>query len=331
MVFKKMMGALGVGGPKVDTVLAVSQCRPGETLSGEVRITAADYGVDVQRVTLGLVTRVETEHDEGESSGAVEFHRVDVSGPFRLAAKADTVIGFELPVPWETPITQLYGMPLHGMAMGVRTELAVAKAVDKGDLDPVAVEPLPSQEHVLAGFERAGFVFKGADLEHGHLYGAAQRLPFYQEIEFYPPPAYGDRIGEVELTFVADPAGLAIVLEADKRSGLFGSSDQIFRLQAGHEQARALDWASELTAWLDALTGGPHASGYGAGHRVDHGHVAGHGYGHHDGHGHHGEHGRRGPGWGTVAAGAAAGVAVGVVGGMVAEEVVEEIFEDDED
>ncbi|MBG6089163.1 sporulation protein [Actinomadura viridis] len=327
VVFKKMMGALGVGGPKVDTVLAVPRCRPGEELAGEVRVTAADYAVEVQRVTLGLVTRMEIEHEEGESGGVVEFHRADVAGAFRLAAKEDRVIPFRLPVPWETPVTEVYGQPLHGMAMGVRTELAVAKAVDKGDLDPVAVVPLPSQERVLEGFERAGFTFKSADVEHGHIHGVVQELPFYQEIEFYPPPAYAGRINEVELTFVADPGGLAVVLEADKRSGLFGSSDQILSVRLGHEEAAATDWGAELAGWLDALAGGHSGvpAGGSHGHYGEHGHYDGH-HGHHDGHGH-----RRGPGWGGVAAGAAAGVAVGVAGGMVAGEIMEEIFEDDEE
>ncbi|MFD0855295.1 sporulation protein, partial [Actinomadura adrarensis] len=253
MGFKKMMGAFGVGGPKVDTVLPVPTCRPGGTLDGEVRITAADYDADIQRITLSLVTRMEVEHDDGEATGSVEFHRADVSGPFKLTAESDRVIPFQLPVPWETPITEVYGQPLHGMVMGVRTELAVAKAVDKGDLDLFSVAPLPSQERILDGFGQAGFAFKGADVEHGHLHGVAQQLPFYQEIEFYPPPAYAGRINEVELTFVADPAGLAVILEADKRSGLFGSSDQIFRLHAGHDELAAMDWTAELTGWLDAL------------------------------------------------------------------------------
>ncbi|MFC5745769.1 sporulation protein [Actinomadura rugatobispora] len=331
MVFKKMMGALGVGGPKVDTVLTDSRCRPGEPLAGEVRITAAEYDVEIQRVTLSLGTRIEVEHGEEESTGAVEFHRVDVAGAFRVPAKQDEVIAFEFPVPWETPVTEVNGHPLHGMAMGVRTELAVAKAVDKGDLDPVTVEPLPSQRRIIEGFDQAGFHFKSADVEHGHIHGVAQSLPFYQEIEFYPPAPYAGRVSEVELTFVANPSGMAVVLEADKRSGLFGSSDQIFRLEAGHDELMAMDWAAELTGWLDALTGGGHAGGFHtAGGHDPYGHDPdGHG---HKGHGHHDEHGhRRGPGWGGVAAGAAAGVAVGVVGGMVAGEIIEEFTEDDED
>ena len=327
MAFKKLMGVFGVGGPKVDTVLPVPSCHPGGTLDGEVHIIAADYNVDIERVTLSLVTNVENEYGDDETTHGMEFRRYDVSGPFTLPAGANQVIPFQLPVPWETPVTEFYGAPLHGMVMGVRTELAVSGAVDKGDLDLFSVTPLPSQERVLEGFAQAGFTFKSADVEYGQIAGVAQELPFYQEIEFFPPPAYQGRVNEVELTFVTDAAGIDVVLEADKQTGLYSSDDQLFRTRVGHEEALAMNWAAELTHWLDSLAGG-HVGHAGFGHHGDHGfHHADHGFHHAEhGHGSHG-HGSHGPGWGGVAAGAAAGF----VAGMVADEVVEEIFGDDED
>ena len=93
--------------------------------------------------------------------------------------------------------------------------------MDKGDLDAVNVHPLPAQERILEAFGRLGFRFKGADLERGHLRGVHQTLPFYQEIEFYPAPQYASAINEVEVTFVANPHGVDVVLEFDKRGGLF--------------------------------------------------------------------------------------------------------------
>ncbi|MDX6739489.1 sporulation protein [Actinocorallia sp. A-T 12471] len=319
MIFKRMLGSLGIGGPTVDTVLHTASCEPGGTLRGEVRVQAADYDVEFQRIGLGLVTRIEVEHDEGEAVGDVEFLKVDVSGGFRLGKGQSTAIPFELAVPWETPVTSFYGTPLHGMAMGVRTELAVASGVDKGDLDAFAVTPLPSQAVILEAFGTLGFSFKGADVEYGTLHGVSQQLPFYQEIEFYPPAAYHGRINEVELTFVADPWNLTVVLEADKRGGLFSSGgDALGRFTLPHAEALATDWAAALTEWLGAVAAGlPSAShGYDA-----HGH---HAHGHH---GHHRHSGHSGPGWAGVAAGAAGGF----VAGMVAGEVFDEVFGDDEE
>ncbi|GAA2775349.1 sporulation protein [Saccharopolyspora taberi] len=312
MVFKKLLGALGMGGPSVDTVLHHPQVRPGGNLAGEVRITGGSQEVDVEHVALGLVTRIETEHGDHDGNATAEFHRVVVSGPFRLGEGEDRTIPFEFPVPWETPITDVYGQHLHGMTLGVRTELSVARAVDKGDLDPVSVEPLPLQEDVLDAFSRLGFHFKHADLEHGRIHGVHQELPFYQEIEFYPPAEYAGRVNEVELTFVAGPHGLDVVLEADKRGGFFTPSHDAFgRFRAEHGESA--DWVARIRDWTEQVAQRGHGN---------------HHHGYHD----NGEH-HSGPGMGGVIAGAAAGAVAGVVGGMVLGEVVDEVgdfFEGDE-
>jgi sporulation-control protein len=317
-----MLGAFGVGAPSVDTVLSTPRTKPGGTLEGEVRLKGGDFDAEIEHITLGLVARVEIEHGGGEGSGLGEFSSVRVSGPFTLAKGEERVIGFAIPVPWESPISEIGGQPLRGMAVGVRTELAIAKAVDKGDLDMIAVEPLPSQLRILESLLQLGFGFKSADLEAGRLYGVHQELPFYQEIEFYPSGRYAGQVGEVEVTFVADPAGLQVVLEADKRAGRYSGSDAIGRFHVSHDDALRTDWAGELGRWLDSLSQYASHSGHhgdpNAGYYGDHDH------GHH--HGRHGGH-HGGSGLGMVAAAGAAGV----VGGLVAGEVVEEIFEGGED
>ncbi|MEV4174330.1 sporulation protein [Nonomuraea sp. NPDC049709] len=327
MVFKRMLGAFGVGAPSVDTVLPTPRTRPGGTLEGEVRLKGGDFDAEIEHITLGLVARVEIEHGGGEAAGLSQFSSARVSGPFTLRKGEERTVDFRIPVPWESPISEIGGQPLTGMAVGVRTELAIAKAVDKGDLDMVAIEPLPSQLRILEALLQLGFGFKSADLEAGHLYGVRQELPFYQEIEFYPSGRYAGLVGEIEVTFVADPAGLAVVLEADKRSGRYSSSDAIGRFHVSHDDALRTDWAAELGRWLDGL------SQYSApGHHAHFGdHHGGHHGGHHAGHhaGHHGGH-HGGPGLGMVAAAGAAGVVGGLVAGEVVEEVVEEFFEGDE-
>src|SRR5690606_39289363 len=90
-------------------------------------------------------------------------------------------------IPWEAPLTHMYGQPLRGTTVGVATELEVAGALDPGDLDPIAVHPLPAQERILAAFANLGFRFHSADCEKGRIWGVHQELPFYQEIELYPP------------------------------------------------------------------------------------------------------------------------------------------------
>ncbi|MFF9058909.1 sporulation protein [Streptomyces sp. NPDC014882] len=335
MVFKRLLGSLGVGGPTVDTVLDPGAARPGGALTGQVHLEGGNADFDIEHITLELVARVEAEHDEGESEGAVTFGRFTVGGGFRLGAGTRHSVPFTVTLPWETPVTELYGQGL-GIVLGVRTELAVAGAKDKGDLDRLAVAPLPAQEAVLEALGQLGFGFRSADLELGRIGGTGQQLPFYQEIELTPAPQYAHQVNEIEVTFLAGPAGMEVVLEADKRGGILsGGHDALTRFTVGHHDSR--DWNTEVDGWIRRLVEhrasyAPHGA-YGA-----HGHgdpYAGHGHDDHRGHGdHHGDHHRSGPGTGAVVAAGAAGLAVGVVGGMVAAEVVDEVgdfFEGDEE
>ncbi len=332
MVFKRLLSSLGVGGPTVDTVLAPGAALPGGTLSGQVHLKGGDTDFPIEHITLELVARVEAEHDDRESEGAIVFARFNVGGSFRLAAGELHSVPFSVMVPWETPVTELHGQGL-GIVLGVRTELAVAGAKDKGDLDPLAVRPLPAQEAILEALGQLGFDFKSADLELGHIGGTGQQLPLYQEIELAPAPQYAHQINEIEVTFLAGPGGLEVVLEADKRSSFFSEGhDALTRFTVSHHGVEQVNWNAEVDSWIRQLT--EHRASYGGHDPYGHGEVA-HGGHHGYGDSHHGaSHGRSGPGMGTVIAAGAAGVAVGVVGGMVAAEAVDEVgdfFEGDEE
>ncbi|MEU5720220.1 sporulation protein [Micromonospora sp. NPDC047738] len=310
MVFKKMLSAFGVGGPSVDTVLTNPNTRPGLALDGHVNLVGGDLPASIEQISVGLVTRVEVESGDSEYAGIMEFHRMPVSGRLELAPKQQLSLPFQLPVPWETPVTDVYGQRLRGMTMGLRTEVAVARAVDKSDLDQVAVHPLPIHERILEAFQTLGFRFKHADLERGHIYGVQQTLPFYQEIEFFAAPQYAQAVNEVELTFVTSQRGVEVILECDKRGGFFTAGHDVFgRYTVPHSDTGRTDWAQVVDGWLRETTsryGNLRAQGFGP-------------------HGHHGHHGRRGPGVGGMVAGAALGVA----GGLVAGELIEDAFEGD--
>ncbi|ARQ67590.1 sporulation protein [Streptomyces marincola] len=330
MVFKRLLGSLGVGGPTVDTVLDGGPVLPGGQLNGHVHLEGGNADVDIEHITLELLAHVEAEgHDGEEQEGSVIFERFTVAGAFRLGEGERTSVPFSVILPWETPVTELYGQPL-GIVLGVRTELSVAGARDKGDLDPLTVGVLPAQEAVLEALGNLGFGFVSADLELGQIHGTGQQLPFYQEIELTPPPHLAHAVNEIEVTFLASPGGVEVVLEADKRGGLFtGGHDSLQRYFVDHAAVAHTDWTAEVDGWIRALVE-RHAA-----FAAQHGHQPyGGGYAHKDD-GDHGEHGGSGgPGMGTVIAAGAAGLAVGVVGGMVAAEVIDEVgdfFEGDEE
>jgi sporulation-control protein len=250
VVFKKMLAALGVGGPSVDTVLGTHTVTPGGVLTGSVNITGGDHETAIEYVSVGLVTRVEVESGDQEYSSNVEFHTVRLTGPFTLAAGANHSLPFSVEVPWETPITTVYGQQLHGMTMGLRTELSVAKAVDKTDLDPVSIAPLPVHEAILGAFSQLGFRFSRADLEKGHIGGTQQRLPFYQEIEFYASGPYSSKFAHLEVTFITSPQSTDVVLEFDKRGFLGSTSESYSTYRVNNAEAATVNWQAVVDGWV---------------------------------------------------------------------------------
>ncbi len=253
MGFKRLLASLGAGGASVETVLTEVNVVPGGVVQGEVRIQGGSVDQQIERLSVGLQAKVEVEGQDQEYKQDIEFLKVPLGGAFELKAEAIHAVPFGLEIPWETPITMIGGQALRGMNIGVTTELEIARAVDSGDLDPISVHPLPAQQALLDAFIQLGFRFKNADLERGHIRGTRQKLPFYQEIEFFPPQQYRG-LNQVELSFVADQNEMDVVLEMDKKPGLFGEGSDTFRsFKVGLNDYQGTDWAAYLNQWLSEV------------------------------------------------------------------------------
>ncbi|WP_030618897.1 sporulation protein [Streptomyces sclerotialus] len=255
MGFKKLLASLGAGGASVETVLFEENVVPGGVVQGEVRIQGGSVAQQIEGLSVGLQARVEVEGQDQEYKQDVEFTRQKLGGAFEVQAGAMHTVPFGLEIPWETPVTMFLGQHLQGMNVGVTTELAIARAVDSGDLDPVNVHPLPAQQAILDAFGQLGFRFKSADLERGHIRGTRQKLPFYQEIEFFAPQQYRG-LNQVELSFVADDRAMDVVLEMDKKPGLFTEGSDTFRaFEVGLHDFQNTDWVAYLNQWLAEVGG----------------------------------------------------------------------------
>ncbi|MFD3946107.1 sporulation protein [Streptomyces sp. NPDC058579] len=255
MGFKKLLASLGAGGASVETVLTEENVVPGGVVQGEVRIQGGSVDQQIEGLSVGLQARVEVEGNDQEIKQDIEFVKIRLGGAFTVQAGAVHVVPFGLEIPWETPVTAIAGQQLRGMNIGVTTELEIARAVDSGDLDPINVHPLPAQQAILDAFIQLGFRFKNADMERGHIRGTRQKLPFYQEIEFFPPQQYRG-LNQVEISFVADDREMDVVLEMDKKPGLFSAGSDSFRsFKVGLNDFHTTDWAAYLNQWL-AVVGG---------------------------------------------------------------------------
>ncbi|OEU96827.1 sporulation protein [Streptomyces oceani] len=255
MGFKKLLASVGAGGASVETVLTDPNVVPGGVVQGEVRIQGGSVAQQIESLSVGLQAQVEVETQDSEFKENIKFNQQQLGGALDVQPGAVHTVPFGLEIPWEAPVTCFMGHQLTGMSVGVVTELAIARAVDSGDLDPVNVHPLPAQQALLDSFGALGFRFKSADLEKGHIRGTRQRLPFYQEIEFYAPEQYRG-LNMVELSFVADHREMDVVLEMDKKPGLFTEGSDSYRsFRMGLDSYQETDWTAYLNQWLSEVGG----------------------------------------------------------------------------
>lgn len=250
-MFKKLKGMFG-GGTKVETTIHTPSAQPGGVIEGVVDIVGGEQEQQIKYLALGLVATVEVETEDSEYNSEQKFAELRVTGEFVLQPGAQHQVPFQFPLPVETPFNLLGNQELHGVKLGLRTELEIAKSLDKGDRDSIRVAPLPAQHRILAAFDRIGFHLKGADLERGRIPGAS--LPFYQELEFAPGPEFAGRVNELEVTFVAGPQTMDVLLEVDNRGGLISQGhDAVQRFTVDYASVDHHDWESVLRDQLHHL------------------------------------------------------------------------------
>jgi sporulation-control protein len=255
MGFQRLLASMGAGGASVETELTEVNVLPGGVVQGEVRIQGGSVRQQILGLSVGLQARVEVEGNDQELKQNIDFAKQLIGGAFEVQPGAVHTVPFGLEIPWETPVTIVDNQQLRGMDIGVTTELDIARALDSGDLDPVRVHPLPAQQAILDAFIHLGFRFKSADMERGHVRGTRQQLPFYQEIEFMAPQQYRG-LNQVELTFVADDREMDVILEMDKKPGLFSEGSDSFRsFQMGLNDFHGTDWAGYLNQWIAEVGG----------------------------------------------------------------------------
>jgi sporulation-control protein len=219
-MFQKVMASFGQGGATVDARILDRNVRPGGTLRGEVLLAGGQVDQEVESLGVTLLARVERESTNGGEPSVVDlpFQNVHLAGKELVRAGAQIKVPFEVQIPWETPITTVFGKYLTGMAVGLQTNLNLSRTmVDPQDVDAIPIEPVPAQHRILDAMSRLGFQFRNANLVKERVAGADQQLEFFQEINFGPPPKFDKIFHEVSLTFLARPRDVQVVLDVNKR------------------------------------------------------------------------------------------------------------------
>lgn len=255
-MFQKVMASFGQGGATVDARLLDRNVRPGGTLHGEVILVGGQVDQEVESLAVTLLARVE--QGEGGETVDLPFQNVQLAGNELVRSGAQIKVPFEVQMPWETPVTTVFGKYLTGMAVGLQTNLNLARTVvDPQDVDAIPIEPLPAQHRILDALTRIGFQFRNANLVKNRIDGVDQQLPFFQEINFGASPAFANVFNEVAVSFLARPRDVQVVLDVQKKvrvlkGGGLGARAQS-RLGSFTVEYAALgrtNWEQQIEGWF---------------------------------------------------------------------------------
>lgn len=262
-MFQKVLASFGSGGAKVDARLLDQNVRPGGTLRGEVLLVGGQVDQEVESLSVTLLARVETTNGNGGQPTVVDspFQNIQLAGREMIRAGAQVTVPFEIQMPWETPITSVFGKYLTGMAVGLQTNLNLASTVvDPQDVDAVSIEPLPAEHRILDALSRLGFQFKDANLEKNRLDGVDQQLPFFQEIHFGPSRNFAAAFNDLAVSFLARPRDVQVVLDVNKKvrvakGGGLGSRGQAFlgTFTVDYAAIGRTNWEQQIEGWLREL------------------------------------------------------------------------------
>jgi sporulation-control protein len=261
-MFQKVMASFGQGGATVDARILDRHVLPGGTLHGEVLLAGGQVDQEVESLSVTLLARVDRGESEDGGGGPtvvdLPFQNVHLAGKELVRAGAQLKVPFEVQMPWETPVTTVFGKYLTGMAVGLQTNLNLSRTVvDPQDVDAVPIEPVPAQHRILDAMSRLGFQFRSANLVKERLDGADQQLPFFQEINFGPSPKFTKVFNEVAVTFLARQRDVQVVLDVNKRvrvlkgGGLGGRGQSMLGMfLVDYAALGRTNWEQQIEGWL---------------------------------------------------------------------------------
>ncbi|MDI3403965.1 sporulation protein [Streptomyces cavernicola] len=226
MAFRAFFSALGINAPEADTVPARTDVHPGEELPFRVAVRGGGADVQVDRLTVELVIRVE-EYEAAETGWAAPQVIASVElGSCTLPAKQELTFEGTVAIPWEMPLTHALGQGLKGARCALRTTMAIDNAVDRGDFDEIAVHARPVQDAMFQAFANLGFRFAEAEVKkHYRNHQRTQKLPYCQELEFWFPSSY-NRQSQLEMTVITAQPDSVEVIPGSIGSYLF-TADQL--------------------------------------------------------------------------------------------------------
>jgi sporulation-control protein len=245
-MFKKLFASIGFGGATVDTRLLKSQVALYDTVQGEIIVRGGSTEQDIEHLTLAVMTRMEVESGDSETTSDKVLQHIPIKGRFTLYEAQEMVIPFSFQLHPETPVSYLepLGLSRHKTSVWIHTDLGIEWATDAADKDYLQVMPTPAMQYFHQAMTQLGYKLHAADVEKGNLKGTTfqSSLGCYQELEYKAGWGSGLNYKDLEVSFVTMPHQTGVLIEADRswRGDLFRS------IIMPNDRLASINWTSEL-------------------------------------------------------------------------------------
>ncbi|WP_031010232.1 sporulation protein [Streptomyces sp. NRRL F-5727] len=269
MVLKRLLGG-GSGGKaaggiplEVDTILPDEPVRPGEILRGEVVLRALDRDVRIRTVNARLVANAahasvtkSTTADADTDTGVTLAH-FQVTSLFTIPKGEERRVPLRYRLKWETPVSEVRGLPLAGTHIGLYTEVDADGIADRTDSDPVRIEATPLHETLLDAFAAAGYACRGAWVDPEYI-PRTEREILYSRQGFPLAGTDADLPRSLELYLHSNAVGAEIYLrKASLTEKDWWAKPPALRYVAAHHEIGQVDFEAKARQWIDDVAALP--------------------------------------------------------------------------
>lgn len=196
MLLKKMLAKLGKGAADVQIALDQSQCRLGETISGQIHVTGGSVKQSIRKIDVVFkLNMVVKDHPYTQS-----IHQIVFDEPFQLEPAQEKSFPFSFEVPNHVLLSGSH------ISYQLTAQLDIESGIDSTDRKQIEILPSIQLQNLFASLERLGFK---------ETHGSRSYDGYLQEFEWAPTDLFYGQIEEIEFYVVLEEEGMHLLLEVD--------------------------------------------------------------------------------------------------------------------
>ncbi|MFE4263721.1 sporulation protein [Streptomyces sp. NPDC056883] len=236
---------------EIDTQITTVAPQPGQTIEGQIVLKGGSKGLKAEHPSLAVVAKAyyyngSLNDDEITSLSAKRYD-------LQLAPGEETVVAFSGRLPWECPVTELYGQAL-GVDVSLTTRLTYGSDSPVRDLDFLHIAAPPLYEAVFDAFAQEGYFVDGSQLIDAYIPDVEAQRGTHQIFFLTDRVRPTGRFSELEVIFHQNRVGAVVYVRRAARSTYeWREKPRANTFPAAHHEVGHCDFAERVRKALAEL------------------------------------------------------------------------------